>query len=393
MLRKIKDFLGLQKSVSVLLIMVIFVGMGEKLAERFLPKYIMLLGGGAISVGFLNGLDNLLSALYSFPGGYLSDKIGYKKSLIFFNLFAMAGYLIVIAFPYWQAVIIGSVFFISWDALSLPATMSLVSNVLPSKKHTMGVTMHSLFRRVPMALGPLAGGYLISVYGGIEGIRIAFCLAFLLALISLILQQSLMEDKKMPVQTGTIERMTWKKALTPELKNLLISDILIRFCEQIPYAFVVIWCLDNIKITAMQFGVLTAVEMATAVFIYIPVAALADKGHKKRYVTITFIFFTIFPIALMYCQNMASLYIAFIIRGLKEFGEPTRKTLIMDLAPENAKAYTFGVYYLVRDIIVSLAAFGGAYIWQVSPELNFMTAAAFGLAGTIYFVIFGRDLK
>jgi hypothetical protein len=29
--------------------------------------------------------------------------------------------------------------------------------------------------------------------------------------------------------------------------------------------------------------------------------------------------------------------VAFIIRGLKEFGEPTRKALIMDLAPEDQK--------------------------------------------------------
>ena len=52
--------------------------------------------------------------------------------------------------------------------------------------------------------------------------------------------------------------------------------------------------------------------------------------------------------------------VAFIIRGLKEFGEPTRKALIMDLAPEDKKAGIFGMYYLVRDVIVSFAAFGRA---------------------------------
>jgi len=36
--------------------------------------------------------------------------------------------------------------------------------------------------------------------------------------------------------------------------------------------------------------------------------------------------------------------VAFIVRGLKEFGEPTREALIMDLAPEEAKARTFGTY-------------------------------------------------
>ena len=100
-------------------------------------------------------MDNLLSALYSFPGGYLADRIGTKKSLLVFNLVAMAGFALVILIPAWQAVLVGAVLFISWSAISLPATMSLIYKVLPQNKRTMGVTMHSLVRRIPMALGPL----------------------------------------------------------------------------------------------------------------------------------------------------------------------------------------------------------------------------------------------
>jgi hypothetical protein len=87
------------------------------------------------------------------------------------------------------------------------------------------------------------------------------------------------------------------------------------------------------------------------------------------------------------------LVLAFIIRGLKEFGEPTRKALIMDLAPEDKKALTFGVYYLIRDVIVSVAAFGGAFLWNISPQVNFLTAFAFGVIGMVFFAVFGRDLK
>ena len=89
----------------------------------------------------------------------------------------------------------------------------------------------------------------------------------------------------------------------------------------------------------------------------------------------------------------------------------------MDLAPEGMKASSFGVYYLVRDIIVSVAAFGGALLWDpkilsglfsamgagqgfldqiaasISPSTNFLVAFVFGLLGTIYFIAFGKDLK
>ena len=64
----------------------------------------------------------------------------------------------------------------------------------------------------------------------------------------------------------------------------------------------------------------------------------------------------------------------------------------MDLAPEDRKAGMFGLYYLIRDIIVSLAAFGGAFLWQIGPAVNFVTAFIFGIIGTVGFAVWGRDL-
>ena len=376
-----------------LMSMVILVGLGEKMAERFLPIYLMALGGGFLSVGFLNGMDNLLSALYSFPGGYLSDRLGHKRALLVFNLIALFGYAIVILFPYWIAVFIGAVFFLSWTAISLPAIMGLVSRVLPQHKRTMGVSMHSLVRRIPMALGPLIGGLLIGIYGDKTGVRLAFVAAFVLGLVSLLIQQAMIEDDA-PVK-GAAEKNPLKlwRFMGADLRRLLVSDILIRYAEQIPYAFVVVWCLKNNTITAFQFGILTAIEMAVAMLVYIPVAYLADKSAKKPFVAITFVNFTVFPLFLLFSHSFAMMALAFVIRGLKEFGEPTRKALIMDLAPEDKKAGMFGLYYLVRDVIVSLAAFGGAFLWQISPATNLLTATGFGLAGTLYFLAFGRDLK
>ncbi len=68
-----KAFATRNGSMLAMLSMAILVGMGEKMAERFLPLYLLALGGSAWSIGFLNAMDNLLSALYSFPGGYPSS--------------------------------------------------------------------------------------------------------------------------------------------------------------------------------------------------------------------------------------------------------------------------------------------------------------------------------
>lgn len=393
-------FLGLRRAIVGLLAMVILVGTGEKLAERFLPWYLLALGGGPLAIGLLNGLDNLLSALYSIPGGWLAERLGVKRALLVFNLLAMAGFAVVILVPAWPAVIGGALLFLSWTAISLPATMELVARVLPPAKRTMGVSVHSLVRRIPMALGPLIGGLFIDTWGTTRGVRLAFVAAVGMAALAILLQHVLIEDDRAArpggvkaAPRGNPLRLA-RELLNPALRNLLVADVLVRFCEQIPYAFVVVWCLGVIAepISAAQFGVLTAIEMVTALLIYVPVAYLADRGAKKPFVVITFVNFTLFPLVLLACQSFWPLMLAFVLRGLKEFGEPTRKALIMDLAPEDRKALTFGCYYFLRDSVVALAAFGGALLWTISPQVNFLTAAACGAVGTTWFALRGREL-
>lgn len=400
---RIAGFLALQRSTVGVLAMVVLLGMGERMAERFLPIYIMALGGGALVIGLLQAMDNLLSALYSFPGGYLSDRIGTKRALVVFNLVAMVGFGVVILVPAWQAVLVGAVLFISWSAISLPATMSLIYRVLPENKRTMGVSMHSLVRRIPMALGPLLGGLFIAIWGEKTGVRLAFVAAFSMAALALLPQQRLIQDDppKADAAGSSCELVPEKnpiklfRLMNPSMKGLLVTDILVRFCEQIPYAFVVVWCMKTIAqpVSALQFGLLTTIEMTTAVLVYIPVAYLADRTTKKPFVAITFVFFTLFPLVLMFSRSFEWLVLAFVLRGLKEFGEPTRKSLIMDLSPDSCKAGMFGLYYLIRDVIVSIAALGGAFLWQISPETNLLTAFVFGIIGTVGFIIFGRDIQ
>jgi hypothetical protein len=100
-----------------------------------------------------------------------------------------------------------------------------------------------------------------------------------------------------------------------------------------------------------------------------------------------------FPLVLYFCHSFRALIFAFIVRGLKEFGEPTREALIMQLAPKNRKVAAFGAYYLCRDTIVCLSAFAGAFLWEAGPKANFMTAFAFGVLGAIWFAAKGARMR
>lgn len=388
LLVKTKDFLGLKRNVVLLLGLIILILTGEKTWERFIPKYLEGISGSIIIIGGFGFLQNILAAFWSLPGGYIADLIGNKKAFLVFNLMAIGGYIIAIIFTNWIAIFIGLIFFSAWNAISLPASMSLITKSLGGKKTAMGISMHSIIRRFPMMIGPIIGGVLIGTYGLVLGIKLSFVISILLCVIGIFFQQKMIADNIAEVEK--IHPFALWKRFDPRLKNLLVSDILIRFCEQIPYVFVVIWCLDFVKISPEQFGILTAIEMITAALIYIPVASFSDRLERKPFIVITFIFFSIFPLFLYFSTSYLLLIFAFIIRGLKEFGEPTRKAMIMDLSVKNAEARSFGLYYFIRDFIVSFAAFAGGFLWKISPSLNLFTAVAAGVIGTLFFAFFGR---
>jgi MFS family permease len=392
--RNIVHFLALKRNTALLLVMLVLAGTGERLWLGFAPKYIEWLGGGVFIIGLFDALQTLLGAIYAYPGGWITDRFGERRSLLLFNGLSICGYLVVLLWSHWLAVLLGAFLFLAWSALSLPATFSVVANALDASRHTMGIGVQSMVRRVPMMLGPLIGGVLIKNFGWQEGIRYALLGSITLGLLTAAFQWFMVEESvpRSREQDGDSHSSSLQlsffaivRSFTPALRELLVSDILIRFCERIPYAFVVLWAMNHGGLDAQQFSWLVAIEMITAMLCYIPVAHLADKYGRRPFVLITFVFFTLFPVSLLWADNFAWLAFAFAVRGLKEFGEPARKALIIGEARPETRARTYGAYYLIRDCVVTSGSFLGAWLWSLSPAHNFFGAAICGGLGTIWF--------
>src|SRR5207249_5938646 len=179
--RQLAEFLALQRNTGLLLVALVLAGTGEKLWLGFAPKYLQTLGASVLVIGLFDALQTLLGALYAYPGGWLSDHWGQRRSLMLFSVLSLAGYSLVLIWHHWLALVLGAFLFLAWSALSLPTTFAVVATSLQAQRHTMGVGIQSMVRRVPMMLGPLGGGWLIQRYGWHDGIQHALMLCILLS--------------------------------------------------------------------------------------------------------------------------------------------------------------------------------------------------------------------
>jgi predicted MFS family arabinose efflux permease len=384
--RRFTDFFALKRNLVILLIAIFVIGAGEELWMRFVPKYLQTLGAPALAIGLYDALRTLLGAIYAYPGGVVVDRWGHRRAFLVFNIVSIIGYATVLLVPQWGAVIVGMFLFLSWSCFSLPATFSLVAASLAANQYSMGIGIQSVIKRLPIMIAPIFGGILIDRFGVIRGVRVGLLISIVLSAATILVQRQLRDEPGQTVRSP--EKWSFWQSLgqlNRPIRRLLASDILIRFCERIPFAWVVIFAMDYIGVTAKEVGLLTAIEVLTATICILPTSYFADKSQREPFVLLTFIMFTLFPISLLVSRSFGMLVVAFIIRGLKEFGDTSRKALIVAQSEPERRGQTVGVYYLVRDLIVSVGALLGAWLWHIGPRLNFLAAAAFGIAGTIFY--------
>lgn len=386
--RALAEFFGLRRDLVLLLIAIFAIGAGEELWMRFIPKYLQALGATVFVIGTFDAIRTLLGAIYAYPGGLVVDRWGFRRAFIAFNILSIFGYAIVLLVPHWGAVICAMFLFLSWTCFSLPATFSLIAETLEANRHSMGIGMQSVIKRLPIMIAPLLGGMLIDRFGMISGVRIGLAVSILISTATIGVQRQVREVS--PSGVASWERWTFRRSLTSfnaPLRRLLLSDILIRFCERIPFAWVVIYAMDQVGIDAKQVGILTTIEVLVATICIVPASHFADKYGREPFVFVTFIMFTLFPVALWLSGSFAMLALAFAIRGLKEFGDTSRKALIIGYSDPQRRGQMIGAYYLVRDLIVSAGALLGALLWKFGPGINFASATIFGAIGTVYYFI------
>jgi hypothetical protein len=108
----------------------------------------------------------------------------------------------------------------------------------------------------------------------------------------------------------------------------------------------------------------------------------------QPFVGVTFIFFTLFPLALILAPD-GWIWLAFIVYGLRELGEPARKAMITVNMPEAVRARGVGLYWGIRAFAVCGSALIGAWIWRAAgPEVLFYSAFGFGVVGTAVYYVF-----
>ncbi|MFC7235146.1 MFS transporter [Halosegnis marinus] len=436
-LATLRGYLALERDVLVLSAAMFAFSLGYQGTNQYMAEYLYALGAGPLVVGLFGSFGNLVSAVYPYPGGRVSDRIGSRRALTLFGLLSAVGFavwavaglvpsVVVPAFAVGPvavpelvlpvAVFLGLPLVQCWKSFGLGATFAVVKqSVEPSRLATAFAATETV-RRLAFLLGPLLVAAALSVYAFEVGFRVVLAGAAAVALVGTLAQHYLYDasnDSLGKSFAGVESVLADLGALPDELPPLLAADTLVRFANGMVYVFFVVFVVEYLGgpvalpvVGALSpqafFGVLLAVEMAVALASMLPVSRMADRVGLKPVVGLGFLVYAVFPALLVLAPGetvavgplsvppAAVLVGLFALSGLRFAGLPAHKALIVGPAERDAGGRVTGSYYLVRNAVtVPSAAVGGA-LYAVSPAVAFGVATAIGLAGVAVFAVAGR---
>jgi len=322
--RRLRQVLGLEHNIVTMLVITVFLGIGEELWTRFIPKYLELLGAGTWVIASYGTLWGVLDANYQYPGGWITDRLGRRKALIFFSLLTIIGYLFFIFGTNWFWLLAGTIFVMAWSSLTSPAIFAIIGDSLPSSKRSIGFGVQSIIKRLPTVIAPALGGIMIGLWGFRNGLRAGLVVSIILAVTAIIIVRKYFRESAPRGKDVTTAKTLWR-GMNNNLKRLLFADCLARWAEGIAEVFIVLYAIDYLHITPAQFGFLISIQMLTSIVVYLPVARISDRMNRKPFVMLTFFFFALYPLSIALAGSWWLILLAFIVGGLREIGRMNRR--------------------------------------------------------------------
>ncbi|MFQ3319217.1 MAG: MFS family permease [Natronomonas sp.] len=434
----LREVMALERDVFVLSVAMFAFSLGFQMTSRYVPRYMSVLGAGAVAIGLFGTFGNLLSAVYPYPGGAVSDRIGSRFALTLFGLASTAGFLVwlfadafgTVAVPAvgttvevagrelvvgWLdpatipvGIFLGLVFAQAWKSFGLGATFAIVKQTVEPERLATGFASTETFRRTAFLLGPLFAAGVLTVFAFETGFRVILAVAAAFGFAATLAQHFLYDasgDTLGKSFEGVSTVVSDLRSMPPELRPLLVGDTLVRFANGMVYVFFVIVVTEFLAVGVTlpvvgrlspdaYFGVLLAIEMLVALLVMVPVSRLSRRVGLKPVVAIGFAVYAVFPALLISApENAFALAVLFAFSGLRFAGLPAHKALIVGPARAGTGGRVTGSYYLLRNVLVIPSAALGGATYAVSPEAAFGTATVIGIVGTALFLGFGAEFE
>ena len=332
--------------------------------------YILALGGEPAQIGLINSLRPL-AGLVMFPiSGYLTDRTGRVRLIAFAGYLSGATMLLYVLAPSWEWIALAALLQ-GFMTLQFPPTSAIIADSLePSSRGTGIATMNTVASTLAM-FSPYIAGTVIEIYGAAFGMRILYGLLAAAIIISATInlrylkETSTKEGEKVSLSDvtkifkevyGGIPSMLAE--LPRSVKALGVVLILLFMCNGVASPFWVVYAVERIGLSSVEWGLILLVEAALKTLLYIPAGMIVDRYGRTRSLLASLLLTLVsIPFFVYSTRFIEILLIRMAVAVATVFFIPASSALMADIVPRESRGRVMAAFG--RGSVLIGAAGGG----------------------------------
>jgi MFS family permease len=402
LLEKVREeFSFFRGNYLTLIISWILMDFARELPGTYYSDFVLQLGGSPSILGLITLVSMLALAVVQFPGGYLADKYGRRWLISTFTFGVALSFVFYAVAPSWHYVLVGGVIG-NLCLLYQPALNAMFADSLPAEKRGMGFSIWNLIMSVSTTPAPAAALFLVTTYGSLTGMRIAYVVVVVLflaaATVRLGLKESMEDTEKLDLREALRSYPAafregidvWKRVPRSTF-FLFVSSLILMFSFAMTMTLQLVYVFYELQIggapdpmllpqqdPALQlarerWGYVVIVLFASMILLSFPIGKLIDKVGRK--IPLVAAGLLMVPATLLFVYgNYSTLFVTVVLWGLAQLlGYSAYQALFADLVPQAQRGKVTGSMNFFSNVFMAAGGMIGGLLYDnVSPQLPFL---------------------
>ena len=385
--------------------------------------YILALGGDATQVGIVNAVAPLAGLLVFPIGGYLADHASRVRLIVLSMVLGGVIGLVFVFAPSWEAIAAAGLL-MGFMAIQFPAYSALIADSLEPRERGKGIALMNTITSSLAIFGPYVAGVAIAAYGADHGMRILYAAMAGANFLGAAIQVRLLKEPARATREGvhlsdlpTILRQSYAgipamlRRFPVSLRALAGVIVLSFAANAVAGPFWVVYALEQIRLSPVEWGLILLVESAVKLFTFMPAGVLVDRwGRTASLVAALCLSLVALPLFVLATSFVAVLLIRIVAAVAFTIAIPASTALMADLVPRETRGRVMAaigqggimlgstgggtggpaVGYVITVPLIVCSLLGG-YLYTLNPAYPWLFVLVTTVLSIVLAALFVRD--
>ncbi|MGQ9461124.1 MAG: MFS transporter [Candidatus Bathyarchaeaceae archaeon] len=369
---------------------------GGGFTSIYVSLFFIELGGSPMTLGLMASITLLVQCGMLPLGGFIADYYGRRRIMVltaFYSVFFPLLYAVIRDWRLFAALSIIA----ALGAISNPASHAMVADSIHPEKRTTGIASLQVVSSLPVAAGPLIGGWLIQNHGLLDGFRLACLYAAVTAFASALIVFLFLKETLRPRPAAKSNflnlsaLMSFLKLLRSfpiSLKALMVSYALVAFANGAVGLYYIIYATRVIGLTELEWGIIVFLQFLLVSISKVPGGWFSDRFGKRKVMIVSVL--TCAPCTILFTLSRSfveALIVALLLIVTGIYYAPAHEALQADLTPRTVRGRVTALWGVCNAFSGALGTLIGGFLFQtVNPAMPFYLFTAAELTAALILI-------